>query len=86
MDEYARRGVALSKMFVGHFHSAFDLGRGWSNGSLPGYSEFARVNRMTPEPPIQWLIYFHPRYGATSQWKLLLEPEPTGAPREEPFK
>jgi hypothetical protein len=41
---------------------------------------------MTPEPPIQWLIYFHPRYGATSQWKLLLEPEPTGAPREEPFK
>jgi len=85
MDEYATRGVALSKMFVGHFHSAFDLGRGWSNGSLPGYSEFARVNRMTPEPPIQWLIYFHPRYGATSQWKLLLATEPQGAPKEEPF-
>jgi len=86
MDEYARRGVALSKMFVGHFHTAYDLGYGWSNGSLPGYSEFARVNRMTPEPPIQWLIYFHPKYGATSQWKILLEPEPEGAPADELFR
>lgn len=75
MDEYARRGVALSKMFVGHFHTAYDLGYGWSNGSLPGYSEFARANRMTPEPPLQWLFYFHPKYGATSQWKVLLAPE-----------
>jgi len=86
MDEYARRGVALSKMFVGHFHSAFDLGRGWSNGSLPGYSEFARVNRMTPEPPIQWLIFMHPRYGPTSQWRVLLDPEPQGSPQTTPFK
>lgn len=78
MDEYARRGVALSKMFVGHFHTAYDLGYGWSNGSLPGYSEFARGNRMTPEPPVQWLIFFHPKYGATSQWKVLLEPERLG--------
>ena len=73
MDEYAMRGVTIYKMFVGHFHTALDLGRGWSNGSLPGYSDYARGFRMTPEPPIQWLIYFHPRYGPTSQWKLQLE-------------
>jgi len=59
-------------MFIGHFHSAFDLGRGWSNGCLPGYSEFARSFRMTPEPPQQWLINFHPRHGATSQWLVQL--------------
>lgn len=75
MDEYARRGVMLSKMFVGHFHTAYDLGYGWSNGSLPGYSEYARSYRMTPEPPVQWLINFHPRYGATSMWKVELEPQ-----------
>jgi hypothetical protein len=85
MDEYAVRGTVLSKMFVGHFHNALDLGRGWANGCLPGYSEFARGNRMTPEPPIQWLIYFHPRYGATSQWKILLAPEPAGGPVSHPF-
>lgn len=86
MDEYARRGHAISKMFVGHFHTAYDLGYGWSNGSLPGYSEFARVNRMTPEPPVQWLIFFHPKYGDTSQWKIKLANEPKGSPSVQPFK
>lgn len=86
MDEYARRGIALHKMFVGHFHTAYDLGYGWANGSLPGYSEFARANRMTPEAPIQYLLFFHPRYGVTSQWKLLLGPEPAGSTSVTPFE
>ena len=86
MDEYARRGISINKMFVGHFHTAYDLGYGWSNGSLPGYSEFARVNRMTPEPPLQWLIIFHPKYGATSQWKIALAAEPTGSASTKPFE
>jgi hypothetical protein len=85
MDEYARRGIALSKMFVGHFHTAYDLGYGWSNGSLPGYSEFARANRMTPEAPVQWLIFFHPKYGATSTWKVQLEPERASVAAAVPF-
>jgi len=72
LSEYARRGIHIDKMFCGHFHSAFDFGKGWSNGSLPGYSEYARSNRMTPEPPQQWLIYFHPRHGSTSAWKIQL--------------
>lgn len=69
-DEYARRGDVLEGIFCGHFHTALDVGLGWCNGSLPGYSEFARVNRMTPEPPQQWLLFFHPKYGITSQWKV----------------
>lgn len=72
LGEYARRGVHIDRMFCGHFHSAFYFGKGWSNGSLPGYSEYARSNRMTPEPPQQWLINFHPRHGATSQWLVQL--------------
>ena len=85
MDEYARRGIPLSKMFVGHFHTAYDLGYGWSNGSLPGYSEYARSFRMTPEAPVQWLIFFHPKYGSTSQWKIQLAPEPAGTTVVAPF-
>ncbi len=72
LGEYARRGVMIDKIFMGHFHSAFDFGRGWSNGSLPGYSEYARSYRMVPEPPQQWLLYFCARYGVTSQWKVQL--------------
>jgi len=74
-DQYARYGTPITRMFVGHFHVALDLEYGWSNGSLPGYSEFARDGRMTPSAPEQWLIFFHPRYGATSQWRVLLEPK-----------
>lgn len=75
-DQYARTGQPLYKIFLGHFHTAYDLGLGWSNGSLPGYSEYARSGRMTPEPPVQWLILLHHRYGATSQWPILVEPAP----------
>ncbi len=70
LGEYARRGIHVDKMMIGHFHTAFDFGRGWSNGSLPGYSEFARSCRMVPEPPQQWLLFFHPKHGATSAWKV----------------
>jgi hypothetical protein len=72
MREYAARGITIDKMFIGHFHSAFDFGRGWANGSLPGYSEYARAGRMTPEPPQQWLVFLHPKRGDTSQWKVRL--------------
>lgn len=72
-DEYARRGSVLQAIICGHFHTALDVGLGWCNGSLPGYSEFARSNRMTPEVPIQWLLFFHQKWGVTSQWKLRLE-------------
>lgn len=75
-DLYAKLGKPIDKMFIGHFHTAYDLGYGWCNGSLPGYSEYARDGRMTPEPPLQWLIFMHPRYGATSQWKILVDAEP----------
>jgi hypothetical protein len=85
-DEYALRGVSIYKVLVGHFHTAMDLQRGWSNGSLPGYSDYARGFRMTPEPPIQWLLFFHPKYGATSQWKLVLERAGSGSSViREPF-
>lgn len=82
-DVYAKTGVTLAGMFVGHFHVALELEYGWSNGSLPGYSEYARDGRMTPAPPEQWLIYFHPRYGATSRWPILLEPKPKLAADQE---
>ena len=74
MDEYARRGVTIEQMFIGHFHTSLYLGRarGWANGSLAGYGEFARGARMTPEAPEQWIIYFHPRYGPTCHWPILV--------------
>jgi hypothetical protein len=75
-DMYARLGTPITACFVGHFHTPLELEYGWSNGSLPGYSEYARDGRMTPAPPTQWLIFFHEKYGATSRWPLRLAPLP----------
>jgi hypothetical protein len=75
-DQYAKTGLPITKMFIGHFHTAYDLGYGWCNGSLPGYSEYARDGRMSPEAPIQWLIMMHPTYGAVAQWPIMVEPSP----------
>lgn len=78
-DQYAKLGQPLAGVFVGHFHVAREFGLGWSNGSVCGYSEYARDGRMTPEPPEQWLIFFHPKYGATSRWKVRLEASPVAS-------
>ena len=80
--------MPIDKMFIGHFHVAYELDYGWSNGSLPGYSEFARDGRMKPEEPSQWLIFFHRKYGATSRWRIRLAPEPAVPKHQEkqPFQ
>jgi len=85
-DQYARLRQPLSRIFVGHFHVRREFGYGWSNGSLAGYSEYARDGRLTPEPPEQWLILFHRKYGATSRWPILLESEPKASPTSRQFE
>jgi len=87
-DICAGMHMAIDKMFIGHFHVAYELDYGWSNGSLPGYSEFARDNRMKPEEPTQWLLFFHKKYGATSRWRIRLSDEPyvPQSEEQEPFK
>ena len=84
-ESQAKLGQPIDKVFMGHFHHAVDVGLGWCNGSLPGYSEYARDGRMAPEAPVQWLIMFHPKYGATSQWQVLTHPEPKALEAASPF-
>jgi hypothetical protein len=72
-DEYARLGVPIKGIFMGHFHTAMELELGWANGSMPGVGEYSRAFRMTPQEPIQWLIFFHEKFGPTSKWHLRLE-------------
>jgi len=75
-DQQASQHQPFEKMFIGHFHVAYELDYGWSNGSLPGYSEFAKDGRMKPEEPVQWLLFFHRKYGVTSRWKVRVDNPP----------
>jgi hypothetical protein len=75
-DYYARLGQPVDFQFIGHFHTAVENEYGFCNGSLPGYSEYAKQFRMSPQPPSQWLLFAHPKYGISARWKILLEPRP----------
>jgi hypothetical protein len=85
-DQYARLGQPLAGCFLGHFHVALELEYGFANGSLIGVSEYARDGRMTPTPPVQWLIFFHRSYGPTSRWQLRLEDDPVAREVVAPFE
>jgi hypothetical protein len=62
-DEYQSLGKPVDTVYLGHFHTAMHLTHCVANGSLPGYSEYARRFRMPPEPPSQSLIYIDPKFG-----------------------
>jgi hypothetical protein len=81
-DYYANLGHPLDYCLVGHFHTSLELEYGWSNGSLPGYSEYAMRFRMKPAAPSQWLLFVHPRHGVTCRWPIKLEERPRISERE----
>ncbi len=86
VDSQAHLGKTVHKIFIGHYHTPYDLDYGWSNGSLPGYSELGRDHRYKPEAPVQWLIFMHPRYGTTSTWQVMTAPQPKSQEVRTPFR
>ncbi len=86
MDYYATLGQAPDVILCGHFHTRLELEYGFSNGSLPGASEYARDGRMSPRAPSQWLLFAHQDYGVTARWPIFLEKRPRiAAAAGEPF-
>lgn len=57
-------------LLIGHWHSYLPLPKVIVNGTLRGYDQYARDNRMAPEPPSQALHFAHPKYGIS--WQLCL--------------
>lgn len=63
IQQQAAMGRTLDRVDMGHFHVSNFGGYFLSNGSLPGYSEFAFNFRMRPEPPQQWLLFHNEKFG-----------------------
>lgn len=61
--EQAAIGRHVDEVHNGHFHTFMRLSWLLSNGCVPGYSEFAKMNRMRPEPPQQTMVFYHPTRG-----------------------
>lgn len=72
MHEQAALGFHIHQVHHGHFHYPLVLPFVISNGSLPGYTEYAKSFRMRPQPPQQMLCFFHPRRGVVDYKPIIL--------------
>jgi hypothetical protein len=61
--DYADRGVILYRILTGHFHTTCRLPLGYGNGSLAGWSDYARDLRARKEPASQNMLVVHSEHG-----------------------
>jgi len=77
--QQAQMGRHFDTLLIGHWHQYLPLPSVVVNGSLVGYSEFAKNSRFTAESPKQALFFVHARRGVTARWPVLLEDAPPPA-------
>ena len=66
-------GRRIDEVHLGHFHTFSDQDFVISNGCLPGYSEYAKLNRLRPQPPLQVLAFYSPKWGRVCTKRIFLE-------------
>lgn len=71
--QYASMGIKLDLILHGHYHISGNPGNVLSNGSVPGYSEYADDLRVVVEPPQQNLFLMHSRWGLRERMPIQLE-------------
>lgn len=65
-----------------HYHTSANPGRGhFANGSVIGFNEFAMGIRAVAEPPQQWLLHVHERWGVRERCEIRLEDAAVQKPR-----
>lgn len=72
--QQARFGRRPDLILHGHYHTTGNAGAVLSNGSVPGYGEYADDLRAEPEPPQQWLFLLHSKWGLRERAPIQLEP------------
>lgn len=58
----ATTGRMVDYVLTGHLHTSMQLPRGFANGSIVGYSEYARGLNLDPDSAKQWLIFASPKH------------------------
>jgi hypothetical protein len=58
----ATTGRMVDFVLTGHLHTSMKLPRGFANGSMVGYNEYARGLNLDPDAAKQWLIFASPKH------------------------
>lgn len=69
-------GIVPDLIGTGHFHTETKTVRGLGNGSMAGYSQYARDLRAIPDCARQWLIFMHEVHKVTHNISLRLSDFP----------
>lgn len=73
LNDYVKSGLPLPDFIInGHFHTTMRSPFGWSNGSLVGYSEYARNLRLGAEGAKQTMLVVEEDRGVISEHDLFL--------------
>jgi hypothetical protein len=75
-QNWTATGNRVDFILTGHLHTSLKLERGYSNGSVAGYGEYARDLRALPDAAKQWLFFFHRETMVSHQFELQLSPKP----------
>lgn len=75
-NNWTMTGRDVHAVLTGHLHTSLKLERGYSNGSLAGYSEYARDFRAMPDSAKQWLFFVHQEVMISHAFELILSPKP----------
>ena len=74
--QYAQMRKRVDYVLMGHFHVPMQLQNAIVNGSLAGFSEYARSElRCEPGPPTQTMFWTHPKWGLTTIRRLRVDYE-----------
>jgi hypothetical protein len=73
---YAATNQIVHCILTGHLHTSIKTEYGYGNGSLAGYSQFARDIRATPDAAKQWLLFAHERRGISQAFEVQLSELP----------
>lgn len=75
-NNWTMTGRDVHCVLTGHLHTSLKLERGYANGSLAGYSEYARDFRAMPDAAKQWLFFVHQEVMISHAFELILSKKP----------
>jgi hypothetical protein len=78
-QNWTATGQRVDVILTGHLHTSLKLERGYANGSLAGYNEYARDLRCLPDAAKQWLFFMHRETMVSHAFELQLSPKPRRA-------